>query len=810
MNFILFALVVVMVVMASCGIGYAADASKIYLDSTKPIDDRVQDLLSRMTVEEKVHQLTEDWGIPGNERLGIPPLNKVEAVHGFAYGKGATIFPQAIGLAATWNTDLMYKVADVIGAETVEANTYQAWSPVLDVARDARWGRVEETYGEDTYLVTRMGVAFITGFQSHNLLATPKHFAAHGTPMGGRDSHDVGYSERVMRETFLPSFRAAIKEANAGSLMSSYNTWDGDPCVSSKELLIGILREEWGFEGFIVSDCGSIGQIDRKHAVAINGMEASKYAIEAGVSCNCGEAYRECLLNAYKAGMISDKDLDFCVSRILRAMFKLGLFENPPKKSKWEDNAGWDTPEHRAIALQAARESIVLVKNENNFLPLNKNIKSIAVIGPSAAEVQLGDYSCTPVEGQLISVLDGIKKAVSPETVVKYAQGCDHRTYATEGFAEAVKAAEESDVAVVVVGDKSDRTCGEGNDRAHLDLIGAQGDLVKAIQATGTPTIMILVNGRPFTFAWAADNLPAIMVTWYPGEEGGTAAAEVLFGDYNPGGRLPITFPRYIGQVPLYYNYKPSGRAYDYIDEKFAPQYAFGYGLSYTKFEYSNLSVSPQKSKDGNIKVSVDVQNIGKRAGDEVVQMYICDMVSSVATPVMELKGFKRISIQPGEKKRVEFDLTPYQISLLDRNFDRVVEPGSFKVMVGGVSPSAPPGDYQKKNVGYSGPDKGVITEFEVTDRQSADFVYDMEAPKTANVKSPVNVIVSIKNNGQLTDVGEIKLFADGKAVGKKRFELDPDRSKKLDFQLTLDRPGTVTLTAVAKDNVVTKTVTVK
>ena len=780
------------------------------MDPTKPIDDRIADLISKMTVEDKVRQLTEDWGIPGNERLGIPPLSKVEAVHGFAYGKGATIFPQAIGLASTWNTDLMYKVADVIGAETVEANTYQAWSPVLDVARDPRWGRVEETYGEDTYLVSRMGVAWITAFQSHNLLATPKHFAAHGAPLGGRDSNDVGYSERVMREAFLPTFRAAIKEAKAGSLMSSYNTWDGDPCVSSKDLLMGILRDEWGFEGFIVSDCGSIRQIDVKHAVAANWMEASKYAIEAGVSCNCGEAYRESLLNAYKAGMIADKDLDFCVSRILRALFKLGLFENPPKKAKWEDNAGWDSPEHRAVALQAARESIVLVKNANDFLPLNKSIKSIAVIGPSADEVQLGDYSCTPKEGQLISVLAGIKKIVSPDTVVKYARGCDHRDMSTEGFAEAVAAAKESDVAVVVVGDKSDRTSGEGNDRAHLDLIGAQEDLVKAIQATGTPTIMILVNGRPFTFAWAADNLPAILVTWYPGEEGGNAAAEVLFGDYNPAGRLPITFPRYIGQCPLYYNYKPSGRAYDYNDEKFAPQYAFGYGLSYTKFEYSNLNVTPGKSSDGNVKVSVDVQNVGKRAGDEVVQMYISDMVSCVATPVMELKGFKRIPMQPGEKKTVEFDLTPYQISLLDRNHDRIVEPGAFKVMVGGTSPSAPPGDGQKKNVGYASADKGVVTEFEVTQKQSAKFDYDMEVPKTASVKSPVNVTVNVKNSGQLTDVGKVELFADGKSVGSKRFELDPEKSKKLSFQLTLDKPGMVTLTAVAKSTVVTITLIVK
>ncbi|MDO8586019.1 MAG: glycoside hydrolase family 3 N-terminal domain-containing protein [Armatimonadota bacterium] len=799
--------------LAFCAAARADSAKeyKAYLDPKKPVEIRVKDLLSRMTVEEKVHELTEDWGIPGNERIGIPFLSKAEAVHGFGYGEGATIFPQAIGLAATWNTDLVYRVADVIGEETLEANTYQAWSPVLDVARDPRWGRVEESYGEDPYLVSRMGVAYITGFQKRNLIATPKHFAAHGAPLGGRDSNDVGFSERVMREVFLPPFRAAFVEAKAGSVMNAYSAWeDGAPCVSSKKLLMGILREEWGFEGFVVSDCGSVEHLYQKHGVAADGLESAKWAIEAGVSCNCGDAYKNHLLDAIKAGMVSQQDLDFAAGRILRSLFLLGLFENPPKPKKWDNNAGWDSPEHRAVALQAARESIVMLKNEKGFLPLKKSMKSIAVIGPSADDPQLGDYSCKPKEGQLVSVLDGVKKIVSPSTVVRYARGCDHVDTSTKGFAEAVKIAKDSDVAIVVVGDKSDLTSGENHDRAHLNLPGVQDELVKAVGETGTPTILVLSNGRPVIFNWAADKLPAILATWYPGEEGGTAAAEVIFGDYNPAGRLPITFPRFEGQLPLYYNYKPSGRNYDYFDEQFAPRYAFGHGLSYTKFEYSNLQITPRDSADGNVNVSVDVRNTGARAGDEVVELYITDMVSSVSTPVMELKGFRRITLQAGETKTVEFALTPYQLSLLDRNMDRAVEPGSFKVMVGGVSPSAPPHDGQKVNVGYSGPDKGVSAEFEVTKRLAAAFKYSVQAPAQVKAKQTVTVKVSVRNSGQLTDVGQVKLFVDGKPVGSKRFELDPGKSKTFEFPVVFAKSGSATVTAVGKDAAVSKTATAK
>jgi beta-glucosidase len=800
--------------LALCAASRAADSGKdyrAYLDPKKPVNARVQDLLSRMTVEEKVHQLTENWGIPGNDRLGIPPLHKCEAVHGFGYGTGATIFPQAIGLAATWNTDLMYNVADVIGAEALEGNTYQAWSPVLDVARDPRWGRVEESYGEDPYLVSRMGVAFITGFQKRNLIATPKHFAAHGAPLGGRDSNDVGYSERVMREVFLPPFRAAFLEARAGSVMNAYSTWeDGAPCASSQALLKGILREEWGFEGFVVSDCGSIEMLHQKHAVAANGLESSKWAIEAGVSCNCGDAYINSLLSAIKAGMVSEKDLDFAVTRILRSLFLLGLFENPPKPTKWEDNPGWDTPEHRAVALQAARESIVMLRNENSFLPLKKDIKSIAVIGPSAANPQLGDYSTNPKTGQVVSVLDGIKKMVSPGTVVRYARGCDHMDLSKDGFAEAVKIAKESDVAIVVVGDKGDNTSGENHDRAHLTLFGVQDDLVKAVYDTGTPVVMVLSNGRPAIFNWESDKLPAILVTWFPGEEGGTAAAEVLFGDRNPSGKLPITFPRFEGQLPLYYNYKPSGRGYGYADEQFEPRYPFGYGLSFTTFEYANLQITPKDSADGNVKVTVDVKNTGTRAGDEVVQMYTTDMVSSVDTPVLELKGFRRVALQPGETRTVEFTLTPYQLSLLDRSMNRVVEPGAFKVMVGGTSPSAPPNDDQKINVGFSSPDKGITAQFRMTKKLSAKFSYSIDAPEQAKAKKPAIVIVTVRNSGQITDVGEVKLFADGVPVESQRFEVDPGKSKKIPFSPTLAKTGPVTLTAVAKDAVVSRTVTVK
>lgn len=786
-------------IAAVCAAPVNADAVPIYKDPSKPIDLRVQDLLSRMTVKEKVNELIENWGIAGNTRLGIPPLTKAEAVHGFGYGSGATIFPHAIAMGASWDTNLLRQEGDVIGQETVEANTSQAWCPVLDVARDGRWGRVEETFGEDPYLVSRMGVAWIEAYQAHNLIATPKHFAAHGGPLGGRDSNDVGYSERTMREVYLVPFRAAFEEAKAGAVMNAYSTWtDGLPNAESPYLMKGILRQEWGFEGFDVSDCGAVENMARKFSVAAGDEDASKLAVEAGVSCNCGDAYKKGLLDAVTSGRVAQSDLDYCVGRILTTIYKLGLFEHPLPPHNWDHPAGWDSPDHRAIALKAARESIVLLKNDNNLLPLRKSIASIAVIGPNADVVQTGDYTCKPLPGQLISVLAGIKKAVSPATVVRYAQGCDNVKPSTDGFAEAVDAARQSDVVVMVLGDSS-KTTGENNDRADLDLTGVQEQLLETVSKAGKPIVLVLATGKPVTVSWAAQNVPAILETWYSGEEGGDAAADVLFGDYNPAGRLPITFPRNSDELPLYYNYLPSGRGYNYTDISFTPLFRFGYGLSYTTFSYGNLKITPPSSATGDATIEADVTNTGSREGDEVAQLYISHTYSSVVTPVMELKGFERIRLAPGQTKTVTFKLSPYALSVLDQNMDRVVEAGPVKIMVGGSSPLALTGDNQKQKVGYAGPEQGVNGELDIAAPLHAQFAYALHCSRRVPHGAPFEAAVQVQNAGSMTDVGEVKLYANGQFTGSVRFEEEPGQSKTLTFAVPEAKPGSVELTAVGK-----------
>ncbi|MEO7719276.1 MAG: glycoside hydrolase family 3 C-terminal domain-containing protein [Capsulimonas sp.] len=803
-----FALSALAVLAIATAAGAQAPGSPIYKDKAQPVPLRVADLLQRMTNEEKVRELSEDWGIPGNERLGIPPLSKAEATHGFGYGEGATIFPQALGLAATWNTKMAANVGDITGQECLEANTYQAWCPVLDVARDPRWGRMEETFGEDPYLVSRIGVSWIKSYQSHNLIATPKHFAAHGAPLGGRDSHDVGYSDRVMREVFLVPFRAAFMEAKAGSVMNAYTTWtDGVPCAESQDLLFGILRQEWGFDGFVVSDCGSIDNIYTKFGVSQDKVDAARKAIEAGVSCNCGDTYKQFLLTAVQSGQVSPKTLDFAVGRILTVIFRLGLFDRPITKTKWDwkDNPNWDSPAHRQVALNEARESIVLLKN-TGVLPLSKAIGSVAVIGPNADEAQLGDYSTKPKPGQLITVLAGVKAAVSPNTKVTYAKGCEHLGNSTAGFDDAVKAAQASDVAIVVLGDKSEVTTGENWDRANLDLPGVQQQLLEAIAKVGKPVILVLVSGKPATVGWAAENIPAIVETWFPGEEGGHATADVLFGDYNPGGRLPVTFPRSSDQLPLYYNYKPSGRAYNYTDQSFTPLYRFGYGLSYTKFAYSNLKITPPSQPQGNATISADITNTGSRAGDEVAQLYINHSVSSVVTPVMELKGFQRIHLDPNQKVTVTFTLTPYDLSILNRTMDRVLEPGAVKIMVGGASPEPLTGDEQKAKVGYVNAQQGVMGTLTIKAPLAPKFVYDLSVPASASRRKQFIASVRVTNAGGMTDVGEVQLFANGQKLSAQRFELNAGQKKTLEFPITLTSGGRSTLTASGKYTLVTKT----
>ena len=634
-------------------------------------------------------------------RLKVPAIIHEECLSGFM-AKRATTFPQAIGLASTWDPRLIQKITSVIRKQMRATGAHQGLSPVLDVVRDPRWGRTEETLGEDSYLVASMGTAYIKGLQGDDarsgIIATPKHFAAHGFSEGGRNIASVHVPPREFREVFLFPFEAAIKVAKAGSLMNAYHEIDGIPCAGSWDLLTRILREEWGFDGFIVSDYNSIRMLNTVHHVAADEKEAAVQALEAGIEIELPRivCYGKPLIQAVKEGLVSEATLNEAVSRVLRAKFRLGISENPYVKAE-DASKVFDTPEDRALALQAARESIVLLKNDG-VLPLSKEVGSIAVVGPSADTTRnlLGDYSYTahlPFEKDavpVVSVLAGIKSKVSRETKVYYAKGCDITGTSTEGFEDAVEAANKSDFVVAVVGEKSGLSpsdvSGEGRDRASLKLPGAQEDLVKALCETGKPVIVVLVNGRPLNLSWIVENCPAIVEAWLPGEEAGNAVAEVLFGDYNPGGKLPVSFPFNVGQVPLHYSRRPgSFRDYVFIESK--PLFPFGHGLSYTMFEYSSLNITPEKvGPKGAATVSLEVKNAGDHVGDEVVQLYVHDVVANVSRPVKELKGFKRIRLEPGQKQKVTFTLSMDQLAFYDQHMRLIVEPGTIEVMVGASS----------------------------------------------------------------------------------------------------------------------------
>ena len=782
-----------------------------YMNPDLPVELRVESLLSVMTAEDKMELLREGWGIPGVPHLGIPPIKKVEAIHGFSYGSGATIFPQAINMGATWNKKLTEEVAMAIGDETVSAHAVQAWSPVLDVAQDARWGRCEETYGEDPVLVSEIGGAWIKGYQSKGLMTTPKHFAGHGAPLGGRDSHDIGLSEREMREIHLVPFRHVIKNYKCQSIMMAYSDYLGVPVAKSKELLKGILRDEWGFDGFIVSDCGAIGNLtSRKHYTAPDRIEAAKQALAAGIATNCGDVYNDPeVIAAAVRGELNMDDLDFTCRTMLYTLFRNGLFEhNSSETLDWNKiYPGWNTPEHKEIARRAARESIVLLENKENILPLSKSTKTIAVIGPGADDLQPGDYTSKLQDGQLKSVLTGIKAAVNNGTNVIYEKGCDFTGSENTDINKAVKVAQSADVAVLVLGDCSTseaiqgvkKTSGENNDYATLILPGDQQKLLEAICKTGKPVILILQAGRPFNLSYASDNCKAILVNWLPGQEGGYATADVLFGDYNPAGRLPMTFPRDVAQLPLYYNFKTSGRVYYYSDMEYYPLYDFGFGLSYTTFNYSDLKTSIDNM--GNVSVQVTVTNTGKTAGDEVVQLYLTDMYASVKTRVMELKDFDRIHLKPGESKRISFQLTPYQLSLLNDQMDRVVEKGMFKIMVGGKSPSYVASDKIKDSVGFKESKDGVNTELNYQMEFKADFATTIVTVEN-NPQNPEKQIahVLVTNTGNINDIGKLSLYIDGIKTGDDRhYELDPKEGKTISFEINKENFKTLQFTSKYK-----------
>ena len=739
-------------------VGGQEQAAPKYRNPNVPIDDRVADLLSRMTLEEKVHELTgggeaqaevidptgtfttpqaraafAQWSNPDyaltprrsallrngvqrflreKTRLGIPALFMGEALHGFMEYH-STSFPQALGLASTWDPDLVHQVFTAAGDEAGSRGAGQVFSPVLDIARDPRWGRTEETYGEDPYLASRMGVAAITGLQGeswlidrHHVMATAKHFAVHGQPEGGTNTAPGNYSERVIRENFLVPFQAAVQEAAVGSVMASYNEIDGVPSHVNHWLLDRVLRQEWGFRGFVTSDGDGLQMLVSTHHVAANKAEAARLSLAAGVDFDLsdGSVFRT-FLRQVKQGTVPLSEVDRAVSRVLAAKFRLGLFDNPYVDP---DNAERITggAEHRGLSEKAAEKVIVLLKNDKNLLPLALDkIKTIAVIGPNAADVHLGGYSREPAHG--VSILDGIRERVGAKASVVYAEGCkissarpgfrgwfddnvkliDPKTQ-EESIHAAAELARKADVSILVVGENEStnrEAWSEGHlgDRDSLDLLGAQNSLVQAVVETGTPTVVILINGRPLSINYIAEHVPAILEGWYLGQEGGTAAARVLFGDVNPGGKLPITFPHSVGDLPDFYNRKPSAdRSYAFGTKK--PLYPFGYGLSYTKFRFDNLRVEPSKIVDGGTaKVTVDVTNTGDREGDEVPQLYIHQKVASVTRPLKQLQAFRRITLKPGEKRSVEFTVTPAMLSMLDLDMHRVVEPGIFDIMVG-------------------------------------------------------------------------------------------------------------------------------
>lgn len=801
-----------------CVIDTRAQQKVPYLDSTLSIEARITDLLPRLTLEEKVIQLSDSWGSKGIPRLKVPTMLKTEGLHGQSYSMGATIFPQAIAMASSFDTALVHTIGSTTAVESKAAGLRVTWSPVLDVARDVRWGRVEETYGEDPYLVSRMGVAWINGFQQEGMIAVPKHFAGHGEPLGGRDSHDVGLSDRTMRNVHLVPFRAAIKEAHAGGVMAAYSTWDAVPDNGSTELLQKILREEWGFDGIVVSDCSAPENFYRKQSVVYNLDEAAKMAILAGVDIECGSVNAFTLAGAIKRGVLRESDLDVNLRRVFRAKYRLGLFDRPgPDKMIWEKLPAYDTPPHRALAREAAIKGSVLLKNDRSLLPLSKDIRTIAVIGPNADMAQTGDYSAKAAAGQLVTVLQGIKSHVSAGTKVLFEKGCNVQSMDSSGFDRAVDAASKADAIVLVVGDysnnnpaiedKENTTTGENKDGATLEIPGVQRRLIRRIAATGKPVALVLVNGKPFTLTWEAEHIAAILETWYPGEEGGNATADILFGDANPSGRLPVSFPRHVGQLPLRYDYAPSGRNYDYYDMPFTPLYRFGHGLSYTTFNYSDLGTVV--NGDGTVSVSAGIENTGNREGEEVVQLYLTDVVSSVITPVITLQGFQRVHLDKGEKKTIAFRLSPYQLSLLNASMERVVEPGKFRVHVGGVSPEPPSGNSEHKlKIGYKDPKQGVSGEFDIKTSYKASFTPSMQAP--ANVKGGVvfPVTVTLTNEGNITDVADIKIYGET-LLDDYRSEIDPAQTVTHTFNITLYKSGQQNITLIVGKKLITWPVSV-
>ncbi|RAJ00428.1 beta-glucosidase [Chitinophaga skermanii] len=754
----------------------AVPKNALYKNASIDTEKRIQDLLQRMTVEEKVGQLStmlgwdmytkkgDQVGVSDafkkaiaeqkignlwatlradpwtkktletgthpvqsaeatnalqryaveNTRLGIPLLLAEECPHGHM-AIGTTVFPTSIGQASTWDVRLIQEMATAIAAEARSQGAQIGYGPVLDLAREPRWSRMEETYGEDPYLIGQMGKAMVKGFQGTDLkdgkhvISTLKHFAAYGSPEGGHNGGISVVGARSLQQAYLPPFREAVK-AGALSVMASYNSIDGIPCSANAYLLKDVLLQQWQFKGFTVSDLGGIQGLTSTHHVAENHVDGAAQALNAGLNVDLsGTGFADNLLKAIKQNLVSMATLDTAVGNVLRMKFNMGLFEQPYVTPATAGNVVHSNA-NQALAKKVAASSIVLLKNQNNVLPLSKHLQRIAVIGPNADNVynQLGDYTAPQADGKVITVLKGIQSKLGATAKIAYVKGCAIRDTANQNIDAAVKAAQQADAVVLVLGGSSardfetkyqstgaaevqkgavsDMESGEGFDRVSLDLMGLQNKLMEKIVATGKPVVLVLIEGRPLNINYAADHVAAIVNAWYPGEAGGAAIADVLFGDYNPAGRLPVSIPKSVGQLPVYYNYLHAGR-HDYVEMEAKPLYSFGFGLSYTQFRYQQLkTIVTSKQNSVAVNISFVVTNSGKVAGDEVVQLYLRDDVSSVVTPVQQLKRFERISLKPGETRELNFLLTEEDLKLLNRDMQWVVEPGNFTLMVGASS----------------------------------------------------------------------------------------------------------------------------
>ena len=733
------------------------------------IEKRVNDLMARMTLEEKVAQMNmlqlskinfDDNGniikasldslfkgqsigclespfvgvneiaklseaadnyLRENTRLGIPALQIAECIHG-QLAFGATIFPQAISQGSTWNPELIQRMAGVIAEEASLSGVDQALSPLFDLARDPRYGRVEECFGEDPFHVAKMGIAFVTGMQGmpsitkdsipdHKLVCTAKHFVAYSAPVAGLNLGPVTIGPRDLRSLYLYPFKKVIKEANVYSIMPGYNEVNGIPLHANEYLMRDVLRKELGFKGYVFSDYDAIWMLERFHKITANKSETAIRAINAGIDLEAPHSYAYSeLIDLVETKKIDIELIDEAVRNILVVKFKAGLFDKP-YKAPVNVSSLIHTDESVSLAREIAEESIILLKNQDNLLPLDiTSLKSIAVIGPNANQVQYGDYSCTKENTSGVTILEGIRRYANNKIKINYAEGCGITDLDGSNISTAIKAAKKSDVVVLVIGGTSSTlsgigwgqenigdysTCGEGFDRTELTPPGIQAKLIKALYDTGKPIVLVMVHGRPYSIPWEKEHIPAILEAWYPGEQGGNAIANILFGEVNPSGKLTVSVPQSVGHIPVFYNYKPSGRGFyyqrgtpekpgrDYVFSSPEPLFPFGYGLSYTEFQYSDLKI---KNTRKFVHLSLNVKNTGKRIGKEVIQVYINDKISSVTTPVKVLKEFKKIEIKPSELVNVTFSIPIEEFGLWNKNLNYVVEPGEFDIMVGSSS----------------------------------------------------------------------------------------------------------------------------